>query len=209
MKILKSQHVFEWVDEADIADVVSARLNRHDWATVVTALLNRYPNPINPGVVACDVIARTLSASGLLHSHRLLTANWGFAPALKGLFKMIDYGYASEHSTIDARQGRMITRTRNLVLNRFIHIEERLEYSRLSSDTSKTLLQQEVTIDVQKLPLADLLETMIGETMCTNSKKVWEKRIQQDAHRLDPLSQDQMAIEWMINRMRTSTILPE
>ena len=85
---------------------------------------------------------------------------------------MIDYGYASEHSTIDARQCRMITRTRNLVLNRFIHIEEQLEYSRLSSDNSKTLLQQEVTIDVQKLPLTDFIETKIGETMCTNSTKV-------------------------------------
>lgn len=75
----------------EIADAASTRLNRHHWSTVVTAGLNRYPNPINPGVVACDVIDRTLSTSGLLHSHRLLTANWGFAPALRAFFKMIDY----------------------------------------------------------------------------------------------------------------------
>lgn len=103
----------------------------------------------------------------------------------------------------------MIARTRNLVLNRFIHIEERLEYSRLSSDSSKTSLQQEVTIDVQKLPLTDFIETMIGETMCSNSTKVWQNRIQRGVHLLDRLSQDQMAIEWMIDRMRATSILAE
>ena len=123
----------------------------------------------------------------------------------------MEYGYASEHSTLDAQQCRMTVRTRNLVLSRFISIEERLEYSRLPSDSSKTLIEQEVTIRVQKLLLSDYIETIIGKTLNTNTTKVGEEKLQQDIkfHLSFTRLQDRQGIEWTIDRMRTPVIAAE
>lgn len=153
----------------------------YDWSSVVRALFNRYPNPINPSVVACDVIDRRLDAEQRLHSHRLLTADWNFAPALRKFFAMIDFGYASEHSTIDWRNQRMISRTRNLIFSRFVTVEEHLELTPLPSDPSKTLVRQALTIDVEKVPLKNHLETLISETMTKNAIKVTRENVRRSA----------------------------
>ncbi|UJR33247.1 hypothetical protein I4U23_020702 [Adineta vaga] len=168
MKFWTSQHVFD-----------------HDWATVVTAALNKYPNPVSPSVIGCDVVDRTLHPSGTIHSHRLLLANWGIAPALNKIFNMSELGYASEYSTIDARRRVMTARTRNLTLNRFISIEERLEYTQHPTDSSKTLLKQEATINVENVPLTSYVETLVAKTLNTNATK------------------GRLAMEWVIERMRT------
>ncbi|CAF1467394.1 unnamed protein product [Adineta ricciae] len=168
MKFWTSQHVFD-----------------HDWATVVTAALNKYPNPVSPSVIGCDVVDRTLQPSGVIQSHRLLLANWGIAPALNKIFNMSELGYASEHSTIDARRRVMTARTRNLTLNRFINIEERLEYTQHPTDSTKTLLKQEATINVENVPLTSYVETLVAKTLNTNATK------------------GRLAMEWVIKRMRT------
>jgi hypothetical protein len=144
----------------------------HDWTTVVTAALNKYPNPVSPSVIGCDVVDRTISSTGIVSSHRLLLANWGIAPALNKLFKMSEYGYASEHSIIDVRRRLMTARTRNLTFNRFINIEERLEYTQHPTDCSKTLLKQEATINVENVPLTSYVENLVAKTINTNATKV-------------------------------------
>ncbi|CAF0871769.1 unnamed protein product [Adineta steineri] len=168
MKFWTSQHVFD-----------------HDWATVVTAALNKYPNPVSPSVIGCDVVDRTINPYGVIQSHRLLLANWGIAPALNKIFNMSELGYASEHSTIDVRRRIMTARTRNLTLNRFISIEERLEYTQHPTDSSKTILTQEATINVENVPLTSYVETMVAKTINTNATK------------------GRLAMEWVINRMST------
>jgi hypothetical protein len=110
---------------------------------------------------------------GIIQSHRILLANWGIAPALNKIFNMSEHGYASEHSTIDVRRRVMTARTRNLTLNRFINIEERLEYTQHPTDCSKTLLKQEATINVQNVPLTNYVETLIATTINTNATKVF------------------------------------
>lgn len=144
----------------------------HDWNTVVTAALNKYPNPVSPSVIGCDVVDRTITPSGVIHSHRLLLANWGIAPALNKIFNMSEHGYASEHSTIDVRRRIMMARTRNLTLNRFLSIEERLEYTQHPTDSSKTLLRQEATINVENVPLTSYVEGLVAKTINTNATKV-------------------------------------
>jgi len=168
MKIWTSQHVFD-----------------HDWATVVAAALNKYPNPVSPSVIGCDVVDRTISPFGVIHSHRLLLANWGIAPALNKLFNFAEHGYGSEHSTIDVRRRVMTARTRNLTLNRFLNIEERLEYTQHPTDSSKTLLKQEATINVENIPLTSYVESMVAKTINSNATK------------------GRLAMEFVINRMRT------
>jgi hypothetical protein len=168
MKIWTSQHIFE-----------------HDWATVITAALNKYPNPVSPSVIGCDVVDRTINPYGIIHSHRILLANWGIAPALNKIFNMSELGYASEHSTIDVRRRVMTARTRNLTLNRFINIEERLEYTQHPTDSTKTLLKQEASINVANVPLTSYVEILVAKTINTNATK------------------GRLAIEWVIDRMRT------
>lgn len=43
--------------------------------------MRKYPNPMNPNVVGVDVLDRGLDAEGRLHSHRLLSTEWGL-PAI-------------------------------------------------------------------------------------------------------------------------------
>jgi len=145
----------------------------HDWATVVSAALNKYPNPVSPSVIGCDVVNRTISPSGVIHSHRLLLANNSIAPALNKIFNINELGYGSEHSTIDVRQRVMTARTRNLTFNRFINIEERLEYRQHPTDSSKTLLTQEATINIENIPLTSYAEILVARTINTNATKVF------------------------------------
>lgn len=128
---------------------------------------------MSPSVIGCDVIDRTISPYGVIHSHRLLLANWGIAPALNKIFNMSELGYASEHSTIDVRRRIMTSRTRNLTLNRFLNIEERLEYTQHPTDNTKTLLTQEATINVEHIPLTSYVETLVAKTLNTNATKVF------------------------------------
>ena len=41
------------------------------------AAWRKYPNPITPSVLGTDVIERNVE-NGVLHSHRLVSSQWGF-----------------------------------------------------------------------------------------------------------------------------------
>lgn len=43
--------------------------------------MRKYPNPMNPNVIGVDVLDRSLDTEGRLHSHRLLSTEWGL-PAI-------------------------------------------------------------------------------------------------------------------------------
>lgn len=148
-------------------------LHSHDWATVIAAALNKYPNPVSPSVIGCDVVDRSLTSSGVIHSHRLLLANWSIAPALNKIFNMNELGYASEHSNIDIQRRVMTARTRNLTFNRFLNIEERLEYTEHPTDKTKTVLKQEATINVENVPLTSYVESLVAKSINNNATKVW------------------------------------
>ena len=49
----------------------------HPWETVTKAAMQKYPNPMNPGVVGVDVLDRGVDTQGRLHSRRLLSTEWG------------------------------------------------------------------------------------------------------------------------------------
>uniref|UniRef100_A0A8C0G4I3 PRELI domain containing 3A n=1 Tax=Chelonoidis abingdonii TaxID=106734 RepID=A0A8C0G4I3_CHEAB len=58
---------------------------RHPWDTVIKAAMRKYPNPMNPCVVGVDVIDRSLDNQGRLHSHRLLSTEWGLPSIVKAV----------------------------------------------------------------------------------------------------------------------------
>lgn len=53
------------------------RFSSHSWETVASAAWRKYPNPITPSVLGTDVIDRRV-VNGVLHTHRLVSSQWGF-----------------------------------------------------------------------------------------------------------------------------------
>lgn len=47
--------------------------------------MQKYPNPMNPSVVGVDVLDRHIDSSGKLHSHRLLSTEWGIPAIVKSV----------------------------------------------------------------------------------------------------------------------------
>ena len=65
--------------------LVVAFSSSHPWDTVIKAAMRKYPNPMNPSVVGVDVLERSVDSRGRLHSHRLLSTEWG----LPGLVRAV------------------------------------------------------------------------------------------------------------------------
>lgn len=55
----------------------------HPWETVTKAAMQKYPNPMNPGVVGVDVLNRHVDTQGRLYSNRLLSTEWGLPSLAK------------------------------------------------------------------------------------------------------------------------------
>lgn len=55
----------------------------------MTAAMRKYPNPMNPSVVGVDVLDRHVDASGKLHSHRLLSTEWGIPSIVKSVGALV------------------------------------------------------------------------------------------------------------------------
>ena len=47
--------------------------------------MRKYPNPMNPCVVGVDVLERSVDGRGRLHSHRLLSTEWGLPGFVKAV----------------------------------------------------------------------------------------------------------------------------
>ncbi|XP_007449531.1 PREDICTED: protein slowmo homolog 2 isoform X2 [Lipotes vexillifer] len=125
MKIWTSEHVFD-----------------HPWETVTTAAMQKYPNPMNPSVVGVDVLDRHVDLSGKLHSHRLLSTEWG----LPSIVKSISF-------------------------TNMVSVDERLIYKPHPQDPEKTVLTQEAIITVKGVSLGSYLEGLMASTISSNANK--------------------------------------
>ncbi|XP_058412758.1 PRELI domain containing protein 3A isoform X6 [Diceros bicornis minor] len=167
MKIWSSEHVFG-----------------HPWDTVIKAAMRKYPNPMNPGVVGVDVLERSVDGHGRLHSHRLLSTEWG----LPGLVKAIlgtsrTLTYIKEHSVVDPVEKKMELCSTNITLTNFVSVNERLVYTPHPENPAMTVLKQEAIITVKGISLGSYLESLMANTISSNAKKGRE------------------ALEWVIGRL--------
>merc|ERR1711909_240380 len=85
MRIWTSEHVFN-----------------HNWETVTIGQWQKYPNPINQAVVGTDVVDRKV-VDGVLHSHRIISSDWGLAEWVQKLIGANKVCYASEVSRVDPK----------------------------------------------------------------------------------------------------------
>ncbi|WKX92057.1 hypothetical protein Q1695_010245 [Nippostrongylus brasiliensis] len=145
MKIWTSEHVFD-----------------HDWETVVTAAWRKYPNPMNQGVTGMDVLRQSLSAGKLL-SERIIQSHFHIPSWATKLTGFSGTQYSHERTVIDPQEKTMSLTTRNLNGSHFLRVDEKLTYTPLPEDPSKTILKQEAIVTITLPAFADYCEkTFIG-----------------------------------------------
>jgi len=155
----------------------------HNWETVVQGQWQKYPNPHNQAVIGTDVVERTVNEEGVLHSHRIISSDWGLADWVQKLIGANKVCYASEDSIVDPRKRLMEMHSKNLTFCNFVSMEEHMTYCPDSQDPGKTLLKQETVVTVQGVPLTSYMESIIVNTVSNNSSK------------------GRAAIEWVVDKL--------
>ncbi|KAI8491105.1 PRELI domain containing protein 3B-like [Branchiostoma floridae x Branchiostoma belcheri] len=172
MKIWTSEHTF-----------------RHPWDTVAQAAWRKYPNPMNPSVVGVDVLDRRVDREGKLHSHRLLSTEWGLGSFIKKFLPIQMLGgdtcYVSEHSVVDPEKKTMVLQSTNLTFSNYVSVDERLTYEPHPTEKDSTLLTQEAIITVKGVSLSSYLEGIMANSISGNANK------------------GRQAIEWVIGKINS------
>ncbi|XP_068252267.1 PRELI domain containing protein 3A [Nyctibius grandis] len=169
MKIWSSEHVFG-----------------HPWDTVIKAAMRKYPNPMNPCVVGVDVLDRSLDNQGRLHSHRLLSTEWGLPSIVKAILGTSrTLTYIEEHSVVDPVEKKMELCSTNITLTNLVSVDERLVYTPHPENPGKTVLTQEAIITVKGISLSSYLESLMASTISSNARKGRD------------------ALEWVISKLNT------
>ncbi|XP_010857353.1 PREDICTED: protein slowmo homolog 1 isoform X3 [Bison bison bison] len=155
MRVWSSEHVFG-----------------HPWDTVIKAAMRKYPNPMNPCVVGVDVLERSVDGRGRLHSHRLLSTEWGLASLVRAILGTSrTLTYIREHSVVDPVEKKMELCSTNITLTNLVSVSERLVYTPHPEDPGKTVLTQEAVITVKGVSLGSYLESLMANTISSNAKK--------------------------------------
>ncbi|XP_012266717.1 protein slowmo [Athalia rosae] len=142
----------------------------HPWETVAKAIWRKYPNPMNPAVIGIDVIDRKI-VDGVLHTHRIVSSEWGFPRWAEALIGTASVCYASEMSEVDIEKKQITLKTRNLTFCKYIGVEETVQYSPHPENPQNTLLTQEAVVTVHGVPLGNYMEDMLTSKISANAGK--------------------------------------
>ncbi|XP_071593244.1 PRELI domain containing protein 3A isoform X3 [Heliangelus exortis] len=184
MKIWSSEHVFG-----------------HPWDTVIKAAMRKYPNPMNPCVVGVDVLDRSLDKQGRLHSHRLLSTEWGLPSIVKAILGTSrTLTYIEEHSVVDPVEKKMELCSTNITLTNLVSVDERLVYTPHPENPEKTVLTQEAIITVKGISLSSYLESLMANTISSNARKEHPGSCKS---KRPPPPPGRDALEWVISKLNT------
>ncbi|NXY28994.1 PLD3A protein, partial [Pomatorhinus ruficollis] len=169
-----------------LTDTLTSSFYRHPWDTVIKAAMRKYPNPMNPCVVGVDVLDRSLDNQGRLHSHRLLSTEWGLPTIVKAILGTSrTLTYIEEHSVVDPVEKKMELCSTNITLTNLVSVDERLVYTPHPENPEKTVLTQEAIITVKGISLSSYLESLMANTISSNARKGRD------------------ALEWVISKLNT------
>ncbi|XP_068612905.1 PRELI domain containing protein 3A [Brachionichthys hirsutus] len=161
----------------------------YPWETVIKAAMKKYPNPMNPSVVGVDVLDRSLDGEGRLHSHRLLSTEWGLPAVVRAILGATHtQTYVKEHSVVDPEKRKMELCSTNITLTNLISVDERLVYRPHADNPDITVLTQEAIITVKGMSLSSYLEGLMVRRMSANASKGWD------------------AIEWIIQNSESESV---
>ncbi|NXO67295.1 PLD3A protein, partial [Phainopepla nitens] len=151
---------------------LTSSFHRHPWDTVIKAAMRKYPNPMNPCVVGVDVLDRSLDNQGRLHSHRLLSTEWGLPGIVKAILGTSrTLTYIEERSVVDPVEKKMELCSTNITLTNLVSVDERLVYTPHPENPEKTVLTQEAIITVKGISLSSYLESLMANTISSNARK--------------------------------------
>ncbi|NXR24569.1 PLD3A protein, partial [Cinclus mexicanus] len=169
-----------------LKNTLASSFYRHPWDTVIKAAMRKYPNPMNPCVVGVDVLDRSLDNQGRLHSHRLLSTEWGLPSIVKAILGTSrTLTYIEEHSVVDPVEKKMELCSTNITLTNLVSVDERLVYTPHPENPEKTVLTQEAVITVKGISLSSYLESLMANTISSNARKGRD------------------ALEWVISKLNT------
>ncbi|NWZ65193.1 PLD3A protein, partial [Acrocephalus arundinaceus] len=169
-----------------LKNTLTSSFYRHPWDTVIKAAMRKYPNPMNPCVVGVDVLDRSLDKQGRLHSHRLLSTEWGLPTIVKAILGTSrTLTYIEEHSVVDPVEKKMELCSTNITLTNLVSVDERLVYTPHPENPEKTVLTQEAIITVKGISLSSYLESLMANTISSNARKGRD------------------ALEWVISKLNT------
>ncbi|NXC94512.1 PLD3A protein, partial [Sylvietta virens] len=169
-----------------LTNTLTSSFYRHPWDTVIKAAMRKYPNPMNPCVVGVDVLDRSLDNQGRLHSHRLLSTEWGLPSIVKAILGTSrTLTYIEEHSVVDPVEKKMELCSTNITLTNLVSVDERLVYTPHPENPEKTVLTQEAIITVKGISLSSYLESLMANTISSNARKGRD------------------ALEWVISKLNT------
>ncbi|NXP64274.1 PLD3A protein, partial [Chloropsis cyanopogon] len=169
-----------------LTNTLTSSFCRHPWDTVIKAAMRKYPNPMNPCVVGVDVLDRSLDNQGRLHSHRLLSTEWGLPSIVKAILGTSrTLTYIEEHSVVDPVEKKMELCSTNITLTNLVSVDERLVYTPHPENPEKTVLTQEAIITVKGISLSSYLESLMANTISSNARKGRD------------------ALEWVISKLNT------
>jgi len=100
----------------------------YDWDQVARAYWCRYPNPFSKHVLSEDVVQRFVDSSGKLWSKRLLSKT-NRVPKWTERFISHRSVYVVEEAMVDPVNKILTTYTRNIGLQSFLTIEEKVTYT--------------------------------------------------------------------------------
>ena len=96
----------------------------------------KYPNKLNPNVVAVDVLDRRVEEDGTLHSVRVLGTNWNMPAFVTAILGMPDMCYALEYSVVDPVTKTMTLKSVNYTFSSVTEVIESIKYRENPEDLS-------------------------------------------------------------------------
>ncbi|GAB2287029.1 hypothetical protein Dimus_021416 [Dionaea muscipula] len=153
---------------------------KHPWERVTSASWRKFADPENKRVLSHVLEVDTLnysldSQSGKLHTTRAITVH---APGPWFIRRVIgqDICHCVESTDVDAKSRSMQLTTRNVSLEKFIEVEEKIRYDpHPDNPTGWTICRQETRIRIKPLSamasMAEKVEQKCAEKFMQNSAK--------------------------------------
>ncbi|XP_065676441.1 PRELI domain containing protein 3A-like [Hydra vulgaris] len=154
MKLWSTEHVFS-----------------HPWKQVTEAAWRKYPNELNPNVLAIDVLDRNVLEDGRLVTTRIFGTQWIFPKVITTLLGMPEMCYAIESSEVDMKNEKMTLKMINYTFWGILAVEEKLVYQPNKENPNETRLTQGAKIQINGLQFANYFEGVIAKNFESTSIK--------------------------------------
>ncbi|KAK6937105.1 PRELI/MSF1 domain [Dillenia turbinata] len=153
---------------------------KHPWERVTSASWRKYVDPENKRILThileVDTLDRKLDpSSGMLYTTRALTIH---APGPWFIRKIIgqDICHCVESTIVDAKSRSMELTTRNISLQKFVEVEEKVRYDpHPNNPNAWTVCRQQTSIRIKPLSalasMAEKVEQRCAERFLQNSAK--------------------------------------